>query len=88
MADTQSVRLASRQAESEFLTLTESGPPREGAKTTPVSLLVVDDEHIREVCQAVAGGTLARRPWLGPTEESILGTSGYSRGYADAIRHH
>jgi hypothetical protein len=59
MADAQSVRLSSRQAEAEaeFLTLTDSTSPQDGVSTVPLSLLVVDDdEHTREVCRAVAAG--------------------------------
>lgn len=45
MANTQSLRLASRQAEAEaeFLTLTESATPHDGATTVPLSVSTAEE---------------------------------------------
>jgi DNA-binding NtrC family response regulator len=74
MADTQSVRLASRQAEAEaeFLTLTDGTSPQDGVSTVPLSLLVVDDdEPTREVCRAVAAGCGMKTAGVGTAEEAL-----------------
>jgi len=73
MADTQAGRLAGRDAaaEAEFLSLTDGiSAVRNGL--APVSLLVVDDdEHIREVCRAVALECGMRAADVSTAEEAL-----------------
>jgi two-component system response regulator HydG len=72
MADTQAARLATRtpEAEAEFLTLTESMSPHKGG--APVSLLVVDDDdHIREICRAVAAECGMKAADVSTAEEAL-----------------
>jgi DNA-binding response OmpR family regulator len=72
MADTQAARLASQTpgTEAEFLALTEGLRPQRSS--APVSILVVDDDdHIREVCRAVAAECGMKASDVSTAEEAL-----------------